>query len=262
MNIFKENASVGLETQHAVRPDKKPAQNFFMKAWKFLLFLTVFICYIGSMAVAKGNESTKEYLENTGMPTQEIEALDYDVRQFIVDDLRGSGKNDWKINTDILALTKTDAEQNRVVFYINVYAFQKDSEHRIYAVYESSTEIMPTGNDKLFLCLGDSFVPYEYGGQIWYKKAGDGGWTEGGGLTANGQLSGGGTFVGRQLGDFRRKMLVKGCAYCYAHEGDGDDSRVTVDYTYHPPRERSEAGVYILIVAVTAFIVMVLRRKE
>ena len=226
-----------------------------------MCLIAIFI-HIRLTSVAKESDSAEEYLAKTGMAMQEIQAMDSDIRQFIADDLRNSGEKDWQIDTDILTLTKTSSEQYTVVFYINVFAFRSGSDHRIYAVYESSTGIMPAGNDSLFLGVGDSFIPCEYGGQIWYKKAGDEVWAQGGGLTADYQTGLGGTFSGRQLGDFQRKMLVKGCVYCYTHEGTGDDNRVTVEYTYKPPRKSNEAGFYCLIVAVTVVVVVILRRRE
>lgn len=208
------------------------------------------------------SDSAKEYLAETGMPLQEIEILDSDIRQFIADDLRESEIESWKVDRDILALTKTSSQQHTVAFYINVFAFQGESEHRIYAVYESSTGIMPVGNDCLFLCPGDRFSPYEYGGRIWYKKTGEGNWMQGGGLTADCRTAEGGTFTGRQLGDFRQKMMVKGCVCCYAGEGTGEDNRVTVEYTHCPSKETDEIWLYVMIVAVTVIVVLILRRRE
>jgi len=232
------------------------------KVWIMLMCLTVGFSHIKTASAAKESDSAEEYLVKTGMSIQEIETLDDDARQFIADDLKSSGEKDWKINTDILTLTKTSSEQYTVAFYINVFAFRAESEHRIYAVYESSTGIMPTGKDSISLGLGDGFAPYAYGGQLWYKKAGDRSWAQGGGLTADRQTLEGGIFTGRQLGDFQQKMLVKGCVYCYANEGEGDGTKVTVDYTYNPPEKHSEVGLYIVIVAVTVIIVMILRKRE
>lgn len=214
-----------------------------------------------SVFAAWESDSAADYLEKTGMQTQEIEAMDGDARQFIANDLRNSGERDWEINRDIQTLTKTSSEQYNIAFYINIFAFQAGTEHRIYAVYESSTGIMPEGNDSLFLGVGDGFVPHDYGGQIWYKKAGDGNWTQGGSLTADDRITGGGIFTGGQLGDFQQKMLVKGCVYCHADEGMGSDNRVTVEYTYHSPKESNEVGLYILIVVITVIIVLILRRE-
>lgn len=215
-----------------------------------------------AVLAAEPSVSAEEYLAETGMSLQEIEILDSDIRQFIAGDLRDSGIENWKADRGILALTKTSSQQYTVVFYINVFAFQGGSEHRVYAVYESSTGIAPVGNDSLSLRLGDRFSPYEYGGRMWYKKTGEGNWTQGGGLTADYRTAGGGTFTGGQLGDFQQKMLVKGCVCCYAGEGTGEDSQVTVEYTHCPTRENNDAWLYIMIVAVTVVVVLILRRRE
>ncbi|MCM1541076.1 MAG: hypothetical protein NC121_07430 [Blautia sp.] len=233
-----------------------------IKAGMALLCLTIIFSHWKLAAAAGEPDNVKEYLEKTGMSAQEVEALDGDARQFIADDLRRSGESGWKVNRDVQTLTKTSSEQYTVVFYISILAFQAGEEHRIYAVYESSTGIVPVGNDSLFLGLGDRFTPCEYGGQTWYKKAGDGNWTPGSSLNADRQISGGGIFTGRQLGDFQRKTLVKGCVCCHADGGTGDDNRVTVEYTYAPAKEGGETGLYIMIVAVTAVVVLILRGKE
>lgn len=226
-----------------------------------LMCLTLLLGCREPVFAAGESDRAADYLERAGMLAQEIEAMDGDARQFIASDLKNSGQKGWEINRDILTWTKISSEQYNIAFYINVFAFQAGTEHRIYAVYESSTGIMPEGNDSLFLGVGDGFAPREYGGRIWYKRAGDGNWTQGGELAADGRVTGGGMFAGGQLGDFRQKMLVKGCVYCHADAGTGSDRRVTVEYTYHPPKERSEAGLYILTVVVTVIIVLILRKE-
>lgn len=233
-----------------------------MRALMMLMCLTVICSFWKPAFAAEETGSAEEYLEDTGMSAHEINALDSDVRRYIAEDLKSAGGKDWKINTEIPTLTATHCEQYTVAFYMTVCAFQAESELRIYAVYESSTGIMPVGEDSLSLRLGDSFTPCEYGGRMWYKRAGDERWTRGGELTAGQQSLEGGTFAGRQLGDFQRKMLVKGCVYCYAVEGTGSGRDVNVDYTHIPPRQNHEIGLYAMIVAATLVVVLILRRKE
>lgn len=213
-------------------------------------------------AFAAESDSAEEYLAGTGMAAHEIMALDSDARQYIADDLKSADGKDWKVNTEMPALTATRCEQYTVAFYMTVCAFQAESELRVYAVYESSTGIMPTGADSLSLSLGDGFTPYEYGGRMWYKKAGDERWTRGGELTADRQPWGAGLFTGRQLGEFQRKMLVKGCVYCYAGEGTGESDEIRVEYTHIPPKKSTGTGLYVMIVAVTLVVVLILRGRE
>lgn len=236
--------------------------------------IMVFLCLAavcrctGHVSDAKETESAADYLVKTGMSLQEIEVMDSDVRRFIADDLRcadnlkNTDEPGWIIDRNIPTLTKTGSEQNTAAFYINVYAFRAGMEYRIYAVYESFTGIMPDGNDSLFLGVGDGLAAREYGGRIWYKKAGDEAWTQGGGLAANHRTQRGGTFTGGQLGDFRRKMLVKGCVYCHAGEGAGNDTMVTVEYTHRPSKGGGETWLYLLIVTVTVVVVLILRKRE
>lgn len=262
MKISTEDKRIDFNTCRNVQAGKSLKAEISAKVLIALMCLTVGLWHMKIASYAKEPDSAEEYLAKTGMSVQEIETLDSDIRQFIVDDLRNSGVKDWKANKDILALTKTSSEQYTVVFYINVFAFQAESEHRIYAAYESSTGIMPAGNDSLSLCLGDRFSPDEFGGRNWYKRAGEGSWMQGGGLTADCRTAEGGIFTGRQLGDFQQKMLVKGCVRCYAKEGTGEDNRVTVEYTYCPSEENSEFWLYVMIVAVTVVVVLILRRRE
>lgn len=243
---------------------EKGKRHIFIKGIVALLSLAVVCgCPKAEAALAAASSvSAEEYLEGTGMSSQEIGILDSDIRQFIADDLRDSGVKSWETDRDVLALTKTSSQQYTVVFYINVLAFQGGSEHRIYAVYESATGIMPAGKDSLSLCLGDHFSPYGYGGRIWYKKSGEESWTQGGGLAADHQTVECGIFTGRQLGDFQQKMLVKGCVCCYAGEGTGEENRVTVEYTYCPAKGNNDTWLYVMIVAVTVVVVLILRRRE
>lgn len=220
-------------------------------------------CGCFHLTAAAGELSgAEEYLSKTGLTAQEINALDMDIRQFIAEDLTGAGEGQWKVNRDVQSLTTVHSEPDAVAFYITVYVFQMETSFRFYAVYESSTGIMPVGNDSLSLNFGDRFAPLEYGGQLWYKKAGDENWTEGGRLSADRQTLEGAGFTGRQLGDFQRKMLIKGCVWCCAAEGEGNDARVIVDYIHKPPKENDEAGIYILIVAATVVVVLILRGKR
>ncbi|MCM1214526.1 MAG: hypothetical protein NC331_03360 [Lachnospiraceae bacterium] len=261
MKIFTEDMAVHLNPQQNPETGRQAAKRLWLKVIPALLCLIIVLGYPHSAAAAQESDSAEGYLEKTGMLAQEIEALDSDARQFIADDLRNSGA-DWKINRDILPLTRTRSEQYTVAFYINIFAFRAEEGHRIYAVYESSTGIMPAGNDSLFLGVGDGFAPYGYGGAIWYKKAGDRDWIPGGSLAADHRTALGGTFTGRQLGDLQQKMLIKGCVCCHAAEGIGHDSTVTVEYTYDPLKERNETGLYIMIVAVTVVVVLILRRDD
>lgn len=227
-----------------------------------LMCLTVISGLWTIVSAAQETDSAEEYLAETGMTAHEISALDGDARRYIADDLKSAGGKDWKVDTELPVLTATHCEQYTVAFYMTVCAFQAGSELRVYAVYESSTGIMPTGDDSLSLRLGDSFAPYEYGGRMWYKKAGDERWTQGGELTAGHQSGEGETFTGRQLGDFQRKMLVKGCVYCYAGEGAGNSDEIHVEYTHVPPEKDNETRLYVMIVAVTLVVVLILRGRE
>lgn len=227
-----------------------------------LMCLTVAGGLLKPAFAAKEPDSAEEYLAQTGMSAHEISTLDSDARQYIAEDLKSAGEKAWKVNTEIPALTATRCEQYTVAFYMTVCAFQAESELWVYAVYESSTGIMPTGDDSLSLQLGDSFAPYEYGGRMWYKKAGDEGWTRSDELAADRQPWGEGLFAGRQLGDFPRRMLVKGCVYCHAGEGMGSSNEIRVEYTHLPPKKNHESGLYVLIVAVTLIVVMILRGRE
>jgi hypothetical protein len=258
----KRDTKISCDKKGCERECKKLKKGILTKCFLTLMCLMIGCGYLKIVSVAGESESADRYLSKSGMSVWAIETLDRDVRQYIADELRNSGGKEWKAYTDIQTVTVVNSEQDGVAFYITVFAFQAESDLRFYAVYESSTGIMPTGNDSIFLEVGDRFEPYEYGGQVWYKKTGDEGWIQGNMLAADCRTPESGSFSGRQLGNFQRKVLVKGCVYCYAAETSGDDNKITVEYTHTPPKENHETGIYITIVAVTLIAVLILRKRE
>jgi hypothetical protein len=79
-------------------------------------------------------------------------------------------------------------------------------------------------------------VPYEYGGQLWYKDYTMSNWEVGGSMTANTQSSNGAEYSGTQLGSPDLSMKIKGCAFCHADVGSRSDKRIIMSYMYNPNR--------------------------
>jgi len=202
------------------------------------LCLSMLLLLNGVTVMAQENSSlsSNEILLTSGMPQDKIDSLDYDIKTFIINDLKSSA------NLSNLNYIDTDTSNeirpliNQVFYDINFYvsAFQSGNIIYIYPTYEFTADRKPNGNDSFSFQLGDAMTPYEYGGQLWYKDYTMSDWAVGGSLVANGQGFNGAEFSGYQLGSPDWSMKMKGCTSCHAQVGTGSDKRIIMSYMYNP----------------------------
>ena len=123
------------------------------------LFLVLLCCGLSLYAgVSYVNAEEKvpsdydAYLQETGMPENEIQKLDEHVKQFIVDDLKnGDGKFEYmKIDVGKQAMNGREEDFEWIEFYAS--AFQIGSTIYIYPTYEFAENKKPCGNDSFSFC--------------------------------------------------------------------------------------------------------------
>ena len=192
------------------------------------------------MVFVDDNEIVDAYLQETGMPENEIQKLDEHVKQFIVDDLKnGDGKFEYmKIDVGKQAMNGREEDFEWIEFYAS--AFQIGSTIYIYPTYEFAENKKPCGNDSFSFLLGEAIRPYEFGGTLWYKDRTMSDWEVSGNLIANNQQLNGASYSGSQLGTPRSAMKFMGTTYCHASVGTGDDNRILMGYSYQPKEVRVE----------------------
>ena len=140
------------------------------------LFLVLLCCGLSLYAgVSYVNAEEKvpsdydAYLQETGMPENEIQKLDEHVKQFIVDDLKsGDGKFEYmKINAEEQMMNGSAEDFTGIEFYAS--AFKNGSAIYVYPTYGFTENKKPCGNDSFSFLLGEAIRPYEFGGTLWYK---------------------------------------------------------------------------------------------
>ena len=184
----------------------------------FLVLLCCGLSLYAGVSYVKAEEKVPSdydaYLQETGMPENEIQKLDEHVKQFIVDDLK------------------------RIEFYAS--AFKNGSAIYVYPTYGFTENKKPCGNDSFSFLLGEAIRPYEFGGTLWYKDNTMSDWAVSGNLIANNQQLNGASYSGSQLGTPRSAMKFMGTTYCHASVGTGNDNRIVMGYSYQPKEVRVE----------------------
>lgn len=203
------------------------------------LFLVLLCCGLSLYAgVSYVNAEEKvpsdydAYLQETGMPENEIQKLDEHVKQFIVDDLKsGDGKFEYmKINAEEQMMNGSAEDFTGIEFYAS--AFKNGSAIYVYPTYGFTENKKPCGNDSFSFLLGEAIRPYEFGGTLWYKDNTMSDWAVSGNLIANNQQLNGASYSGSQLGTPRSAMKFMGTTYCHASVGTGNDNRIVMGYSY------------------------------
>lgn len=197
---------------------------------------------VSVMAQTLSSLSDDEILQASGMPQDMINSLDNDIKKCIVNDLKNNANlSDLQYIGAVSSLSPSTSKDvglfaNQVFYDItfSVTAFKSGSVIYIYPTYEFTADHQPKGNDSFAFQLGDAFVPYEYGGRLWYKDYTMSDWELGGSLVANNQGFNGAEFSGAQLGSPDWRMKFKGYTYCHAQVGTGSDKRIIMTYMHNP----------------------------
>lgn len=208
---------------------------------RLLGYMLVACLLLKSMPVFAAESSVEfmsddEILLLTGMPQEEINNLDVDVKTFIINDLKESGELfdiEYFSTEEISAPTpRTNQVLSDISF--SVSSFKSNNTVYVYPTYEFTADKKPAGKDSFSFQFGDALMPYEYGGQVWYKDYTMSDWKLGGSMTANGQGFNGAEYSGAQLGSPDWSMKMKGCAYAHAQIGSGTDKRIIMSYMHNP----------------------------
>ena len=155
----------------------------------FLVLLCCGLSLYAGVSYVKAEEKVPSdydaYLQETGMPENEIQKLDEHVKQFIVDDLKnGDGKFEYmKIDVGKQAMNGREEDFEWIEFYAS--AFQIGSTIYIYPTYEFAENKKPCGNDSFSFLLGEAIRPYKFGGTLWYKNSKMNDWEVSGNLVAS-----------------------------------------------------------------------------
>ena len=140
----------------------------------FLVLLCCGLSLYAGVSYVKAEEKVPSdydaYLQETGMPENEIQKLDEHVKQFIVDDLKsGDGKFEYmKINAEEQMMNGSAEDFTGIEFYAS--AFKNGSAIYVYPTYGFTENKKPCGNDSFSFLLGEAIRPYEFGGTLWYNE--------------------------------------------------------------------------------------------
>lgn len=181
--------------------------------------------------------SADDVLSQSGMSEEEIAALDSDIKEFIVNDLlsHSSAESLEYIEADDIDVPIPYVNQVLTNISFDVYAYKSGNTIYIYPTYEFTANKQPKGQDSFSIQMGDALIPYEYGGQIWYKDdetMSD--WASVGSMVANTQSANGAEYSGNQLGSPGWSMKFKGCAYVHAQVGSGSSKQFIMSYMHNP----------------------------
>ncbi len=210
----------------------------------FLVLLCCGLSLYAGVSYVKAEEKVPSdydaYLQETGMPENEIQKLDEHVKQFIVDDLKnGDGKFEYmKIDVGKQAMNGREEDFEGIEF--SASAFKNGSTIYVYPTYEFTEDKKPCGNDSFSFLLGEAIRPYKFGGTLWYKNSKMNDWEVSGNLVANNQQLNGASYSGSQLGTSNSAMKFMGTTYCHATVGTGDDNRILMGYSYQSKKARVE----------------------
>lgn len=179
----------------------------------------------------------QQYLLDVGTPLDEVLSMDEDIMEFIVNDLRQSGKTIEYLEVEEQPQITPYATENLtgIIFYSSAYK-AGDNEVRIFPTYEFTTAKWPKGNDCFAVSFGDAFWPRQYVGALWYKDDQTmNNWKISNNIVANEIGIQGASYSGSQLGTPGFAMKFKGCTGCYAElNPNGGNKAVAMGYLYNP----------------------------
>lgn len=208
---------------------------------KKLLSMILVVVMIFSLSVSVSAEdatvSADDTLRSYGMPEERIEALDDDIKQFMINDLvslESSSEPIEYVGCEEVEMPAMYVNQVLSGIKFDCDSFLAGNTVSIYPTYEFTTDKRPRGEDSFSVCIGDALVPYGYGGQVWYKDSTMSNWAVGGSMVANNQFSNGAEYSGAQLGTPGWAMKIKGCAYVHAQVGSGTSKQCILTYMHNP----------------------------
>lgn len=110
--------------------------------------------------------SNDEFLRLTGMPQEEINNLDPDIKAYIVEDLQNhetpSELEYWDSEKILSPTTRVNQKLTGITF--DAEAFESGNRIYIYPTYEFTTDKKPVGEDSFSILLGNAFESDACGG--------------------------------------------------------------------------------------------------
>ena len=183
---------------------------------------------------------TDIFLLETGMSQEQIDALDADIKEYIVADLKKNANvSDLTyVDSEMISTVSPRVSQSLTGIEFSCPAWYERDVIHLYPTYEFTTTKRPRGQDSFSFVLGDAMMPYNYGGKLWYKADYMEDWesTSNDTLSANTQSMNGAEFSGSQLGTPDSKIYIKGCTNAQAYPGSGTDKRIIMSYMHNPNR--------------------------
>ncbi len=184
----------------------------------------------------ENDENDREFLLGTGMRQEEVDAIDEDIRAYIVRDLRRNTNGDVESIDVVLENTYQpySIEILKGIKY-SASAYKNGATIYIYPVYKFTTYKKPVGGDYFGVSLGSAFSASSFGGSTWYKTRHMTNMvlnkTE---LVPPNFGESWAVYSGSALGDASEEILVKGCTSCKATKGEGSSKKVFMTYAYNP----------------------------
>lgn len=204
--------------------------------WLCLLLALLYFCPAAVLAPDAAVTAREDaILTAAGMPRQQADRLDRDVKAFIAETLEASGQLDqmtYISSRPLSAAPEGSGLLSEIEFQFT--AFQAAGTFYLFPSYTFTETVRPSGDDCLTLTFGEAFQPYEYAGRVWYKEEPMRDWEAVNELTANLQDFAEASYTGSQLGKTSRDVQIKGCAAVCAAEAPGEDQTVAVTYTHNP----------------------------
>ena len=137
-----------------------------------VLCLNFLLC---SSAFAATSEeiSADQRLRATGMPQNEIDALDPDIKDYIASTLSPEAVYVESSNLQSYTLMGSESGDTSLAT-LTCPTFRKSASSNIYELYptyETKSPIKPRGNDLFGFCVGNGLgiVPNSFSGLLWYK---------------------------------------------------------------------------------------------
>lgn len=205
-----------------------------------VLCMSFMVCT--STFVAVSEEMTADQkLRVTGMPQDEIDTLDPDIKNYIASTLSPGAVYVESVNLQSSILPYASGDTSLATLSCPTFRKSASSNvYELYPTYESKSPIKPRGNDLFAFCVGDGMgiVPNSFGGLLWYKHdtLTQGNWQTDANihdLHASASSTQGYAVKGAQLGSPDVYMYMKGCCHFEATKySSGATMLVSLKYVH------------------------------